>query len=482
MTTAPPIILRHSMFPPKITDKAVLEALPAVDPRSLDWVDIHPDYQELDHYDHGYDWASAAREQKRQFKDRLEPLLNENPLRPVIYFGLAPIPLAFQLGTLVTHRYRFQIHQHHHVRSDWRWLADAPRRPGSLAAPTGDLGEDGGATGDLVLRVSTAHAIAASDTRVALEGRTRTIRDFDFRVGEPSLDCFESRDDLEDFCGAFGRLVDDLSRRYSAAQTLHLFAAVPCGVAFRMGTYYSNTKKLKPVETYQYDQHCMPRYARALAIGHLKQASLLLLTADPSGWTPTSGLSEVKMIRELFEPHGSRIKVTLEPGLVASDLQRLLDRHARILHFAGHGAGPSAEADGTRELSCPEIAEPGALLLLGPHGSRIGLSHDDLISIIQRGKPEGLRCVVLSACHSDDLAYRLVHEAGVEHAIGFCGAIDDDAACKFSTTFYRNLSTRGIVEDAFAEGKLQIELEGRPGREQVKYFFQPGKNRRPLIY
>jgi len=481
-----PIILMHSMFPPPITKDAVLEAL-LEEQRgmALDWVTIQPDYQKLEHFDQGYDWAGAAAKQREQFEAELEPLLAADPIRPLIYFGLAPIPLAFHLGTLVTHRARLQIHQHHHERADWRWSShDGSLRSRPLAVPMGALSEDESAIEDLVLRVSTSHAVKAKDTREALSGRTQTVHNIELRVQEdPHPDFFESRIDLEDFCKEFDSLIGDLNRRYPSARTLHLFAAVPCGVAFRMGTWYSNLKKLKPIHTYQYDQHSEPRYAPALQLGAITRASLLLLTADPPSSTPTSGLSEVKTICDLFEPHGSRIKVSVVPGLTASELHHRLDCHARILHFAGHGTHPTgSREDGARDLVCPEIAEPGALVLLGIDGRSIGIRHDDLVSIVKSGRPQGLRCVVLAACHSAELAERLVDEAGVEHAIGFHGAIDDQAAREFSVAFYRSLLKHGIVEDAFKEGERQIDFAGRDGREQVAYFPELGRSRRPLIH
>lgn len=486
MATKAPIILMHSMFPPRITKDAVLEAL-SEEQRgmALDWVTIQPDYRALEHFDQSYDWEGAAAKQREQFMKCLQPLLEEDPIRPLIYFGLAPIPLAFHLGILVTHRTRLQIHQHHHERADWRWMShDQPLRSRPLAVPMGDLGEDESAVEDLVLRVSTSHAVKAKDTRVALRGRMQTIHNVELRVQEdPHPDFFESRIDLEDFCRAFDDLVGNLNRRYPSARTLHLFASVPCGVAFRMGTWYSNINKLKPMQTYQYDQHSEPRYAPALKLGSVSQSSLLLLTADPADFTPTSGLSEIRTICDLFEPHESRIKVSVVPGLVASELHRRLDCHARILHFAGHGTHSiGGGGNGSRELVCPDVAEPGALVLLGVEARSVSVRHDDLVSIVKGGRPQGLRCVVLAACHSAALAERLVDEAGVEHAIGFHGAIDDQAARAFSVAFYTNLLKHGIVEDAAMEGERQIALAERVGREQVSYFPKHMRNRRPLIY
>ncbi len=480
-----PIVLIHSMFKPAITEDAVLEALPELrEGPEPTWVRISPDFQLLERYSHDYDWDRAAAEQKQQFLERLEPLLSDDPLRPVIYFGLAPIPLAFHLGTLVTHRYRLRVHQHHHVRSDWQWLREAQSPANASVVAPRDLGEDKSASGDLVLRVSTSHAIDPVDTRVALEGRGSVVTNVDLRVKKPGVDVFETQQALDDFCLAFKRVIEELARGYPSARTMHLFAAVQCGVAFRMGTHYGDGRKMKPVQTYQFDQHRHPRYAAALAIGTAQRASLLLLTADPAGYSPTSGLSEVKEVQALFESHRSRIEVRLEPGLRAAELQLRLDRQALILHFAGHGSGGIEAVDGARDLVCPDVepAEGSALLLLGARGERIALEHDDLVNLIKSGRPRGVRCVVLSACHTDRLAKRLVEETPVEHAIGFAGAVDDGAAREFTIAFHRGLLTHGIVEEAVEDGKRQIDLAGRPDRDRVAYFSRHAGGRSKLLH
>ena len=483
MSTDAPIVILHSMFGPGITRKAAMEALPGSWPeQDIAWVEIQPDYRRLDEYGHDYDWDAAAAVQEQQFRERLEPLLKAAPDRPVAYFGLAPVPMAFHLGTLVTEGYEIWVYQRHHHRQQRRWCTDESTQQSSLVTPLADLGEDKSAAGDLILRVSTSHQVASQDSREALEGRAAVIRDFDLRVRDLDEDRLTSQEDLEAFCRAFDRLLDDLGSRYAAARWVHLFAAVPCGVAFRMGTYYSNFNVRKPVQTYKFQPNREPRYAPALAIGRVDRAEILLLTADPRGWTPTSGLSEVKAIGDVFEPVRTRVKVTTQCGLRASELHRRLDGHARILHFAGHGTGTTGDADDTREISCPEVHEPGTMLLLGPEGHMIGVRHDDLLDIVRRGKPIGLRCVVLSACFTDELARRLVEEAGVRHAIGFAGAIDDAAAHEFSVAFYQALRRHGIVEDAVAEGKRAIEFAGREGREQVRYYPLSGRDRVPLIY
>lgn len=478
-----PIVLMHSMAPPRITKEDVREALPSSQrDLDIDWIEICPDYRPLKEYGHGYDYFKAAEAQERTIKGELVPLLEENPRRPIAYFGFAPVPLAFHLGTTITEGYRIQVYQRHHRKLHWRWLVDDADQRLDLTKPPGEPNEDKSYEGDLILRVGTSHPVDPRDPRVLFEGRGVMTHDFELRVREPSEDCFAAQAELESFCAMFDDLVDALCQAYPAARTLHLFASVPCGVAFRMGSFFNPAVRM-PTYTYKYRRDSKPRYEFALALGRLKQARVLLLTADPRGWTPTSGLSEIKAIRDLLTPHRSRIEVSDEPGIVASDLHRLLDCQARILHFAGHGVGstPGATTEGTREYSCPEESEVGELLLLGHGGRRIGVSHDDLVGITKGGHPEALRCVVLSACHSDELAERLIDQAGVEHAIGFRGAIDDEAAYRFSVAFYGALLDRLDPAEAVEQGRREIELAGRPGRDQVRYYSSPNPDPSPLL-
>ncbi len=479
-----PIVLMHSMFPPRITKEDVREALPASQRElAIDWIEIRPDYQPREHYDHGYDYFQAAEEQERQVRRELDPLLEKNPRRPIAYFGFAPVPLAFQLGTTIPEGYRIQVYQRHHREHHWRWLAEDSEQRQDLTKSPGKPPGDQSYRGDLVLRVGTSHPVDPQDPRTLFEGRNVTTQDFELRVHEPNEDCFAAQAELESFCSTFDDLVDALGRGYPAARTLHLFASVPCGVAFRMGSFFNPSVRM-PTHTYKYRRDRAPRYEFALSLGRFDQARILLLTADPRGWTPTSGLSEIKAIRDLVAPHRSRIEITDEAGLVATDLQRLLKCQARILHFAGHGRGSTtgaAVSEESREYSCPEVPEAGELLLLGHGGLRVGVRHDDLVDIVKSGRPEALRCAVLSACHSDELAERLVCEAGVEHAVGFRGAIDDKAAYHFSAAFYRALIDRRSPAAAVEEGKRAIEFAGRPGREQVRYYSVTTPDRSPLL-
>ncbi len=73
---------------------------------------------------------------------------------------------------------------------------------------------------------------------------------------------------------------------------------------------------------------------------------------------------------------------------------------------------------------------------------------------------EGVRCVVLAACHTEALAAALSRH--VDCVVGTRGAMDDGAAVAFAAGFYRALSFGESLLTAFLLGKNEIALGGFP--------------------
>ena len=124
------------------------------------------------------------------------------------------------------------------------------------------------------------------------------------------------------------------------------------------------------------------------------------------------------------------------------DLQETLLRHRpAVVHFSGHGAGEGRlvfqAADGGSF-----VPEPSA--------------RAELFGILG----EGVRCVVLAACHAEALAAALSRH--VDCVVGTRGAMDDAAAVAFAAGFYRALSFGKSVSTAFLLGKNEIALGGLP--------------------
>jgi hypothetical protein len=150
---------------------------------------------------------------------------------------------------------------------------------------------------------------------------------------------------------------------------------------------------------------------------------------------------EIRDLKRVIESsaHGDSFQVINEPAVRVSDLQDLLFKHRpQIVHFCGHGGGEAGlvfESDLGREQQVKTEA----------------------LSELFRLFDDGVECVLLNACYSQDQAEAIVQHIG--HVIGMNQEIRDDAAIAFSKGFYRALGYDCSIKEAFEFGKNAIQLE-----------------------
>lgn len=143
---------------------------------------------------------------------------------------------------------------------------------------------------------------------------------------------------------------------------------------------------------------------------------------------------------------GSRFELFQKWAVRTSELQMHLLRHRpHLLHFSGHGSPSSAiyfEGDDGR-------AQPvdGARL-----ARLLGQFNNDL------------RCVVLNACYSEEQARAIA--AQVDCVVGMSTAVMDQAAVRFSASFYQSLAFGCTVRAAFDLSCADISL-GELGQQEV---------------
>jgi hypothetical protein len=168
---------------------------------------------------------------------------------------------------------------------------------------------------------------------------------------------------------------------------------------------------------------------------------ILFLAANPLDTVRLSIDEEVRAIQQTLRQADYRIfDVQLGPAVRIEDLQALLLQHRPdILHFSGHGTETSALIFHTAQGNSVQV-----------RGATLG----QLFQILK----DNLRCVVLNACYTAELAEGL---AGViDCVVGIENAITDSAALQFTTAFYRALGYGRSVQEAFALGRVQIDLAG----------------------
>jgi hypothetical protein len=255
------IVILHNGFS-KITVDESLQALPA------DWLSLNREVVEISYsellelqklYDTGY--AQYALEHRRQFVAVVAPLLAKYPGYKIVYFGLAPIPLCIDFGHLF-HNYRdISIYQKHHVTKVWYTDPAAGVADEKTLRIEGVPGTDQKGIVDAMIRLATSHPVNPEDTIVILPNAA----EIDIAIDHTDEDVTGTDISLKRVGEAVKRVMDDLSNNRSNIDVIHLFAAIPCGIAFLVGT------KISPnihsfIQTYQFSRTREPKYTKALLI------------------------------------------------------------------------------------------------------------------------------------------------------------------------------------------------------------------------
>lgn len=238
-------------------DKAVSKSPTGV---AFDYVKIAPVSTLLDE-EYNLDWAAVHEAQERQFVEKLRPHLEGR--ERMAYFGLAPVPLAIHLGYRVQSTIKTDVYQRHHNRQDWAWPADEGAPTRSFMEPIRLPTQGSSAPGAVVVRVSTSARIPAEDTEQIVP---QCLAAVDIALASPHLDALETRGALDSVADAFSDVLTRLRNLFPNLTTIHLFAAVPAGLAFRLGTRINPTMNPEVI-TYQFDMKRSPRYKKAIVLG-----------------------------------------------------------------------------------------------------------------------------------------------------------------------------------------------------------------------
>jgi len=202
------------------------------------------------------DWHEAARLVVDAYHEQVKPLLVARPDYSVAYFGSVPIPLAVQLGYLLSTWRVVNVFQHHHLKKEWAW-PDAEATAPSIQVTADGVPRDGSpAEGDLVIRVSTSHLVDPMFTREVVP---RPLAEVDIKTSVINEDALTSPRDVDAVADKFKVILDELHRLYPNARTVHLFASCTVAVALRLGMRVSPT--IHPaLQTYEFDSKATPKY------------------------------------------------------------------------------------------------------------------------------------------------------------------------------------------------------------------------------
>lgn len=263
---------------------------------------------------------------------------------PVIYFGMAPIPITLELGRRIGPTRRIVAYQQRHDSKSLAWPTVEQTVTAALLGIPDRLSP---ARGDVIVQVGCSHPVRLEDVRRVVP---YPIAELSIDVEAPHEDVLRSEADVSAVAALFGDALDGITRWYPNCETIHLFAAVPPALALRMGAEINPTIHAKPIQTYQYASGRSPRYVGALVLGHRARPPLTNEQRRIAAATRNSlqrSLDDVRALTTLAIEPGTWLADVLGPAAagLSPALHRLgpLGRNLAIAdaEIAAHG-----EADG----------------------------------------------------------------------------------------------------------------------------------------
>ncbi|MCG8423006.1 MAG: SUMF1/EgtB/PvdO family nonheme iron enzyme [Proteobacteria bacterium] len=178
---------------------------------------------------------------------------------------------------------------------------------------------------------------------------------------------------------------------------------------------------------------------------------ILFLGVSPTDCVHLRVDAEVRRIKERLRrgSHRDRFELIYEPAVRTSDLSLHLAEHApHIVHISSHGA--SSDSGELVFEDSTGNAKPVPVAALAK-----------LFSTLQ-GR---IRCVVLSACHSEQQATALIKH--IDCVIGVSSQINDHTAAIFAERFYGTLSCGKSIQTAFTVARNDLQVDCLQGGRNI---------------
>jgi hypothetical protein len=200
-------------------------------------------------------WEAAA-----TFQDELVGCAIERSrhLRPrFAVFCMSPIPLAIHLGYLLSDRVQVEMFQWDRDGATWSWGFGRQGTVTTTGIPQQDVDAE-----DAQIRVSISAPVRREDCLLFTGHLTL---DVEVRADVPDVQWLQQPEQIATVCKAFRTVLAALRARAPALKRIHVFAAVPAGVAVGLGRTV-NPRMNPPVELYEFDSRKEPKYERVLTL------------------------------------------------------------------------------------------------------------------------------------------------------------------------------------------------------------------------
>lgn len=267
------IVIKHQIFR-EITDTEVSELLPQTGTVPVYKIfDIKREIISMENV-HQLDSVEFRIYQKNVIENEIKPFLEKHPDYKVLYFGTATIPLALHLGYCFGSWKDVDVFLLHREKMTWNWSTDDDKE--ELPASTDFVREEFTGPINVIYKVEATYNIQEDDLKAVVDSPNKIIR---LSVDKPGRDIFRNQDQLKAFAHQFALGLDSVANYLPGTDKIHLFPAVPVGLAFLMGTKI-NPLVTKPIVTYQYNTNKTPKHEEILILQEVAQPEANITEED----------------------------------------------------------------------------------------------------------------------------------------------------------------------------------------------------------
>lgn len=387
-----------------------------------------------------------ANEQRGTLAKKILPVLEANPNASITYFGLAPIPLMIHLGFLCQ-IFGVDARNRTHGDRSWEWQGRQQDDPSFRIICKGIPKRRITGLGKIVIVLETSFKVDEKDVAKIVPHPIKKIV-IKSEVIHPNG--IKSKSEMMVVVETFWNVLNQLSTFCDPDCEIHLFAGIPAGLSFMLGTRIHASSHHKII-TYKFARDRKPfKHLRALTIGmHTPEpVRILFIASNPIGTEALDLEGEAKSMEHAIRSSWQASDIIMEVLLDASSselVKKLISFQPTILHYAGHGSR-NRNSPVSRDLFLQDDA--------GKPVARTGEElHELLVSL---NLP--VQLLVLNACHSSGMIEGFLPYVGC--VVGMNDSIFDYDAIKFSEVFYSMLSTGSNVEEAFRGGRFSMN-QGR---------------------
>ena len=205
------------------------------------------------------EWAVAFEMQRAQVQEMLEAVRHLSPRFAI--FSMAPIPLAIQLGFLLSDRVDATSYQFHRERNSWGWDMSLSEPPADLLV-TGIPDSEMPDVREAVIRVSLSALVRKEDSAEAVGIHELEV---DISIAEPNVLWLSQSSQAKEFEKRYRETLAQIAKLAPRCEVIHLFFAGPTPCAIAAGQVLNPTMH-PALCVYEYSRQANPRYRHVLTL------------------------------------------------------------------------------------------------------------------------------------------------------------------------------------------------------------------------